>query len=347
MDQEEKIQTEYDEIDLMDYVKVLLKRKLLIFGIFLAAAIAAGVFSFLSPKIYKIDTSLEVGRIEKATGTTPEQLVESPTQLVEKIKGDVYGIFVREKLGIPEEKYPEIKAENPKDTRLINLIIESAEPQKAKNILEEINNLILAEHQEKIKTKKELTEQDIKTIEEKIKLVENDIEKTKNKIQPIDEDIKRIENKIVFAEEEKNNLEAKVEALEKVLIYQQDPGTQFALFDTKEKLANKKTEIENLYLTINSLKRSKEDLGVQINSLNTNIESLNAQINALKASLDEIKPTQVIKSPTVSEKPVKPNKKLNIAIAGILGLFVGVFLAFFQEWWEKNKIKLKGLDKGF
>ena len=327
----EKIQQEYEEIDLMDYVKVILKRKWLILAVFFGAAIVAGVFSFLMPKVYKIDTSLEVGQIAG-------EAVEVPGQVVEKIKSDVYGIFVREKLQIPEEKYPKIKIENPKDTNLITLVIESAKPPESKNILEAINNLILAEHQEKIKTKKELIGQDIKTTEDKIKLAESDIEKTKNKIEPINEDIKRIENKIANAEEEKENLEAKVDALQKVLPYQQDPGTQFALFDTKEKLANKKQEIENLYLTINSLKRSKEDLDVQINSIKTSIESLNAQINALKASLDEIKPTQVIKSPTVSEKPVKPNKKLNIAIAGILGLFVGVFLAFSQEWWEKSKI---------
>jgi len=35
--------------------------------------------------------------------------------------------------------------------------------------------------------------------------------------------------------------------------------------------------------------------------------------------------------------PIKPNKKLNIAIAGVLGLFVGVFVAFFLEFWQKGK----------
>ena len=241
MDQEEKIQTEYEEIDLMDYVKVILKRKWLILVIFFGAAIAAGIFSFLMPKVYKIDTSLEVGIIERATEATSEQLIESPTQLVEKIKGDVYGIFAREKLGIPEEKYPKIKTENPKDTRLISLAIESAEPQQAKNILEEINNLILAEQQEKIKVKKGL--------------LENNIEVAKK-------DIERIKAKIGFLEEERKNLEAKIEALQKILPYQQDLGTQFALFDTKEKLEQKKQEIENRYLEINSLEN-------QINSFST------------------------------------------------------------------------------
>ena len=35
--------------------------------------------------------------------------------------------------------------------------------------------------------------------------------------------------------------------------------------------------------------------------------------------------------------PIKPNKKLNIAIAGVLGLFVGIFFAFFLEFWQKGK----------
>ena len=286
---EEPIQTEYDEIDLMDYVKVILKRKWLILAIFLSAAIVAEVFSFLMPKVYKIDTVLEVGQ---AAGVP----IEDPGQVVEKIKGDVYGIFVREKLGIPEEKYPKIKTENLKDTRLISLAIESAEPQQAKNILEEINNLILAEQQEKIKVKKGL--------------LENNIEVAKK-------DIERIKAKIGFLEEERKNLEAKVEALQKILPYQQDPGTQFALFDTKEKLEQKKQEIENRYLEINSLEN---------------------QINSLQGQIEDIRPTQVIKSPTVSASPIKPRPLLNIVIAAVLGLFIGVFLAFFQEWWGKSKV---------
>lgn len=37
------------------------------------------------------------------------------------------------------------------------------------------------------------------------------------------------------------------------------------------------------------------------------------------------------------EYPIKPNKKLNILIAGVLGLFVGIFVAFFLEFWQKEK----------
>jgi uncharacterized protein involved in exopolysaccharide biosynthesis len=37
------------------------------------------------------------------------------------------------------------------------------------------------------------------------------------------------------------------------------------------------------------------------------------------------------------EYPIKPNKKLNILIAGVLGLFVGIFVAFFLEFWQTGK----------
>jgi len=245
----------------MDYVKVILKRKVFILVLFLAAVIVAGIFSFLSPKVYKIDTVLEIGGVGK-------EAVEAPAQLVAKIKS-VYGTA-----------YSEIKAENPNNTVLVEVRIESAEPQLAIDALEEINNLILENHQESVLVKKDLLEKDIE----------------------------RIKTKISSLEEEKNILESKVGALEEVVIYQQDPGSQFALFVAKEKLEVKKQEIESLYLKINSL----------------------------EGGLQDVQFTRIIKAPTVSEKPISPRPLLNMAIAGILGLFIGVFGAFGREWWAMS-----------
>ena len=346
-----------DEINLMDYVKVILKRKKLILSWFLGLAIIAGIFSFLMPKVYKIDIVLEIGTIDKT--------IESPAQLIGRINGDVYGIKVRENNNIPRIEWPKIKTENPKDTNLITMTIESEVAEKAKDILGNINELILAEHLEILNVKRNLIEENIKTTKGKISLTESDIEKIeiqrqsiqgdiqfiKNKIEPVENDIERINAKIISVQEEKESLEAKVKVLQETLVYEQTPGTQFALFDAKENLASKTQEIENLYLRINSSRRIIEDYNLQINFLGRTIENYNSEINSLKiiiedynaeanslrASLGDIQPTKVIKSPTVSETPVSPKKKLNIVIAGILGLFIGVFWAFGKEWWEQNK----------
>jgi uncharacterized protein involved in exopolysaccharide biosynthesis len=245
MDQEEKIQTEYEEIDLMDYVKVLFERKWLILVVFFGAAIVAGIFSFISPRVYQVNTVLEIGKIDS-------ELLEQPAQLIEKIKGDVYKSFIQGKLNVSEEKYPQIKAENPKDTNLIKIEIESERPELAKNILTEINNLILKEHQEQF-------------------------EKRKSKIE---ENIKEIQSELTLLEKQK--------------VYSDEGISQ-----------------------------------LQITILN------------LKEKINNAEPTKVINPPTISPNPIRPKPVLNIVIAGILGIFIGVFLAFFQEWWEKNKLKLK------
>jgi len=157
-----------DEIDLMDYVRVILKRKKTILFWFFGLAIIAGIISFIMPEVYKIDTALEIGALQG-------QSIESPTQLVGKIDGDVYGIRVREDLNISEAEWPKRKTENPKGTNLIRIVIESKETEISENVLKEVNNLILKEHQDIVNIEKDLIEKKIITAENKIESTEEDI----------------------------------------------------------------------------------------------------------------------------------------------------------------------------
>jgi capsular polysaccharide biosynthesis protein len=45
---------------------------------------------------------------------------------------------------------------------------------------------------------------------------------------------------------------------------------------------------------------------------------------------------------SLPEKPVSPRKMLNMALAGALGLMVGVFVVFFREFWRKSAPESKG-----
>jgi uncharacterized protein involved in exopolysaccharide biosynthesis len=208
-----------------------LKRRRLILGVFLGTVAVTVVLSLLMPKIYKVDTSLEVGA--RGGGKDLELIVtEDPLQLAAKINNDAFGAQVRETLGIEGGDFPEVKAENPTDTKLIELEVESADPQQAKGILEEINKLILADHQERTKVRKELLEEDIERSRTKIKSLEN----------------------------EKKNIGAKVRTLQQTPASQQSPGSQFALFDAKENLETKKQEIEDLYLRIINFQQAVEDV---------------------------------------------------------------------------------------
>jgi len=61
------------------------------------------------------------------------------------------------------------------------------------------------------------------------------------------------------------------------------------------------------------------------------------QINTLQERLNNCQDFGIINYAQLPTVPIKPNIKLNILIAGVLGLFVGIFVAFFLEFWQKGK----------
>ncbi len=60
----------------------------------------------------------------------------------------------------------------------------------------------------------------------------------------------------------------------------------------------------------------------------------------LQKDLDSLEMPKVIRAPHEPASPIKPNKKLNMALAGVLGLMVGVFLAFGLEYVRNNPLNL-------
>ncbi|MCS5697203.1 Wzz/FepE/Etk N-terminal domain-containing protein [Desulfofundulus thermocisternus] len=60
---------------------------------------------------------------------------------------------------------------------------------------------------------------------------------------------------------------------------------------------------------------------------------------ALQKEINELKNVQVIRGAREPVYPVKPNKKLNVALAGMLGLMVGVFLAFGLDYFSRYPLK--------
>ena len=274
--EEEEEEEEEEEIDLKDYLKIILKRKRLILGIGLTVTIITLLFSFFSPKVYEISTSIEIGKsfeelLPKNSIQEESNLLESPIQVKTKIEEDVYKEI--------QEKF-NLKVENPKNTNLILIKIESKNPEKDKKILEELNKIILEDHQKKLETQ-------INTLSKKEK---------------------NIKTKISSLNREKEAIEERVKILEAIPPQKRTLSEKFFLSESREKIEKKEQEINNL----------QEEL-----------LSLQKQIATLQ-------PTKVLKEPTISKKPIKPNIILNTICALLLGLFGGIFFAFAKEWWKEE-----------
>jgi uncharacterized protein involved in exopolysaccharide biosynthesis len=111
-------------------------------------------------------------------------------------------------------------------------------------------------------------------------------------------------------------------------------------------LKAKKTSLENLVTTaqekIHQLDEAINSKQLELNDLNRKVDMAQTYYstmssNYLQSSFMPLSPVTISEEPVLPEKPVKPNKKLNVAIAGIAALFFSILLAFFLEYWYRTK----------
>lgn len=60
------------------------------------------------------------------------------------------------------------------------------------------------------------------------------------------------------------------------------------------------------------------------------------QLNLIQMMDFGDKNVAIVRKAYEPQNPISPNKKLNLAIAGVLGLMLGVFIAFFAEYWKTS-----------
>lgn len=103
-------------------------------------------------------------------------------------------------------------------------------------------------------------------------------------------------------------------------------------------------KIKKLIIKASSISDFPPERGLRIillenllSSYEGHLQTLKTQRNELKIFLSKAKDFKILESPVRPKYPIKPKKILNIAISAILGLMLGLFFSFFQEYWIKCK----------
>lgn len=146
-----------------------------------------------------------------------------------------------------------------------------------------------------------------------------DLNKRKLRSEQINPIYQDLEIRIVNTEIELNTLKPKFEYL-------------------KKSIESTGKEIDKLEESINRREFELTQLSRQAAIYKRTYDSLAARIEEARISkamqLGEVK---VISLATEPRYPIKPSKRQNVAISGIIGLMMGIFLAFFAEYWGKSK----------
>ena len=129
-----------DEINLMDYIKVIIKRKKIIAGIFIICVAVTAAISFQMPKVYQIDSTVRIGTIGGS--------LLSVEEITEKAKNRnlLKSIILEIDKNITVENLKKaVKIENIKGTNFLKVQMESAEPDIAIDILNKIESKLVSD----------------------------------------------------------------------------------------------------------------------------------------------------------------------------------------------------------
>jgi len=178
-------ENQFKEIDLLDFIRVVKKRKKIILGLFLLGLVSGFSWYLLAPSSYQGTIIFKIGNSENIG------------EIVEGFKKGIYN------------NYPKLEVVNPSGTNLIEINIATKEYIQTTAFLEKIKTDILSIHNQKAERKKEEITQEISFLETTIENFKKDIFNAISRGEQtasLKLEIYRIEKLIRDLEKEKNDI---------------------------------------------------------------------------------------------------------------------------------------------
>lgn len=118
--------------------------------------------------------------------------------------------------------------------------------------------------------------------------------------------------------------------------------------ETTKELELMKSKIDQTQKEIEKIQSELAEKKHELNLVQRNVDIAQGTYDAFLKKYEEIRVAEttemgestinIVSPALVPIRPVGPRKMLNIAIAGVLGIMLGVFIAFFKEYWKNSAV---------
>jgi capsular polysaccharide biosynthesis protein len=208
-----------NELELMDYLNILLKRKWLIILPTFLFALAAGIISFLLPLQWEVDAIFlpSMFFIQTEQGQFEEILVTDPRQIAAQINQRSYDSLIAAELNLDIRKFPKLNSENLRDTKLVRVAVRDEDVARAKSILRSLFNHLKSELDRKVEVETKGIDAEINTKETSINDLDNEIQMKENDIKKKHNEIKLSDLIVQSKEIEKDGIKQEIESGENKL----------------------------------------------------------------------------------------------------------------------------------
>ena len=327
-----------DEIDLRELFRTIMGNKKTIIIITVLITLLAIVYVLVKTPIYEAKAIVEIGQYKQAD---KDVLVDNASRLVKELEVLYIDVLKNEKdRQAWVENISAFKGQN----NFIELTSRALDNDKAKSELNKVVAYIADKHQKKINEVIETKKNDLKEIDRKIDVLKkNTLPTLEEKIASIEKNtLPSIEKKLTIHEKTLRQYESQLSSINKSLQKTKERDASLSALDLMEK-RNVEDNIEETKLKIVNLESQKEDINMaqlpkiyrdKEELLNVNLAKLEEERNLILLDLQphNYQNSAVVGQIITSDYPVKPKKKLIVAVAFMTGLILSVFLVFFMEF---------------
>ena len=350
MTQQESQQQQYpqnyppyeDEINLIDYLRVLWKWKWLIIAGALICAVAAAVISLQMPKIYEVSTTIEPG-IAGIDDKGKFIYIDSAVNISGKINEGSYNRKI-EKVLNPNLLKAGVKFKSTivKGTNIINITSQWQERDTdfGMKAAGELMRLLTGDYERIVGHRKTVFDGQILSKQNNVKKFETQKELLKESLKDIK---RRMEELKKEADNIKNNTADLIKQRD-LLLKESKTEAEMPLLLYSTTIQQNISYLNQINNQLYEFKEKEKQVLREIGEAERGIDTAKTEIAMLNINKELISDIKVIQEPEVSLHPVKPKKKQIVLLAGVVASFMFIFLAFFIEY-IKNASKSSPANK--
>lgn len=381
MKEDEPKTIEDDEINLLDYWKVIRKRQRLILALFFVSTFFAGLISLLMPRIYQAKASIiplesssgsltaSIGDLARIAGVPIGGKGSPIDKLISVLESRTLAERVIDSLDLMKVLYPDKKPlrEDAIKTLQKDIVKISSDKKGLITIAVEYKDPALAA---------KIANQYIKELDNFLQV--NSITLAKRRRIDLERQISRIKEDLTRAEESFKQFQKRYKA---VAIEKQAEAAVKGVAELKAKIVEKEArlralkgivterhpdvlmledEIRALKAELNKIEQgSHSEAGSSLTltgaptialgyvRFQRDVAFLNEELKILTQLYEQVKfeearediSFQIIDRAVPPQRKIKPKVGLNIMLAGITSLFIGIFLSFFFEYLKRQGIE--------
>ena len=270
-----------DEIDLVQLLLVLIKRKYLILGVLCLCIVLGGTYAFMKPKAYEYLTTIEIGSTIKNLETGDIEPIEASGDVLEKVKAAYIPLNSQNE----GQENIKVTAASPKGSRLIILKSSGSESsEKAQGVIhKKIAGAVQADHLRAVQSVRQQLELRIaKQRTELDKMVSADLQQIKMK--NLQENVQQKKRNLSSLNDEEQTYKVSssnaMNKLESTLLGTLD-NQKIEIIGLQNKVAKENAKLSELFDEKSTLVKQKELL-IQENNL------LSGQVKVISSTLADI-----------------------------------------------------------